>query len=404
VELHHSTGSRADTTDGKVVERDPGDLDVTSLRQRLRRVPAPVVDAGLALALAVAITIGIRVAPGPGKQPDAFAYALGLIIAALALARRRWPLAVLLASSAALQIYYLANYTSTYPAVPLSVALATAWAAGHRRWSLLVAAWYVIGPLAYALSQLSEETRTPLRLLGDAVSNAAMFAAVLVLGEAVRSRRALALEQERSERLLLNVLPASIAARLKAGEEVIADAFPDVTVLFADLVDFTRRSQRTSPAQVVATLNELFSAFDRLAQRQGVEKIKTIGDAYMVAGGLPDPRPDHAEAIAEMALAMQAEVARRTDPSGQPLQVRIGIDTGPVEAGVIGTSKFSYDLWGDTVNTASRMESHGIAGCIQVTARTYQRLRDGYRFQRRGPIPIRGKGEMVTYFLVGRNR
>ena len=231
-----------------------------------------------------------------------------------------------------------------------------------------------------------------------------MFAAVLVLGEAVRSRRALALEQERSERLLLNVLPAPIAARLKAGEGVIADAFPEVTVLFADLVDFTRRSQRIGPAQVVQALNELFSAFDQLAQRHGLEKIKTIGDAYMVAGGLPDPRPDHAEAIAEMALAIRDEVARRTDPSGQPLQVRIGIDTGPVEAGVIGTSKFSYDLWGDTVNTASRMESHGVPGCIQVTARTHQRLRDGYRFQRRGPIPIRGKGEMVTYFLVGRNR
>jgi class 3 adenylate cyclase len=226
-----------------------------------------------------------------------------------------------------------------------------------------------------------------------------MFAAVLVLGEAVRSRRALALEQERSERLLLNVLPASIAERLKAGEEVIADAFPEVTVLFADLVGFTR-----SPAQVVAVLNELFSVFDRLAQHRGLEKIKTIGDAYMVAGGLPQPRLDHAEAVAELALAMQVEVARRADPSGQPLQVRIGIDTGPVEAGVIGTSSFSYDLWGDTVNTASRMESHGVAGCIQVTAGIYQRLQDGYRFQRRGPIPVRGMGEMVTYFLLGRKR
>jgi class 3 adenylate cyclase len=379
-------------------------MDVTSLRQRLRRVPAPVLDAGLAVALAVAVTIGIRVAPGPGERPDALAYGFGLIIAALALARRRWPLAVLLASVATLQVYYLSDYTSIYPAVPLSVALATAWAAGHRRWSLLVAAWYVLGPLARAVFQLSAPTQPPLTLLGEAVSNTAMFAAVLVLGEAVRSRRALALEQERSERLLLNVLPASIAARLKAGEEVIADAFPDVTVLFADLVDFTRRSQRISPAQVVAVLNELFSVFDRLAQRHGLEKIKTIGDAYMVAGGLPTPRPDHAQAVAEMALAIRDEVTRRVDPSGQPLQVRIGIDTGPVEAGVIGTSKFSYDLWGDTVNTASRMESHGVAGCIQVTARTYQRLRDGYRLQRRGPILVRGIGEMVTYLLLGRNQ
>jgi class 3 adenylate cyclase len=383
---------------------------VTSLRQRLWRVPAPVVDAGLALVLAVANTIGIRVALAPGARPDGFAYACGLTIAALALARRRWPLGVLLASAATLQLY-VANYTSTYRAIPLSVALATAWAAGHRRWSLLIAAWFVITPLAYALSPLSQDTRTPLTLLGDAMSNAAMFAAVLVLGEAVRSRQALdqehrllLAEQERSEQLLLNVLPAPIAERLKAGEAVIADAFPQVTVLFADIVDFTRRSRRTSPAQVVATLNELFSTFDELAQRHGLEKIKTIGDAYMVAGGLPNPRPDHAQAIAEMALAMQAEVTRRTDPSGQPLQLRIGIDTGPVEAGVIGTAKFSYDLWGDTVNTASRMESHGIPGCIQVTERTYQRLRDGYWFQRRGPIQVRGMGELVTWFLVARNR
>jgi class 3 adenylate cyclase len=382
---------------------------VTSLGQRLRRVPAPVVDAGLALALAVANTIGIRVALAPGARPDAVAYACGLAIAALALARRRWPLAVLLASSATLQLY-VANYPSTYRAIPLSVALATAWAAGHRRWSLLIAAWFVIAPLAYALSPLSQDTRTPLTLLGDAMSNAAMFAAVLVLGEAVRSRQALdrehrllLAEQERSERLLLNVLPAPIAERLKAGEGVIADAFPEVTVLFADLVDFTRRSRRIGPAQVVQALNELFSVFDQLARQRGLEKIKTIGDAYMVAGGLPDPRPDHVEAVAEMALAMRDAVARRSDPSGRPLAVRIGIDTGPVVAGVIGTSKFSYDLWGDTVNTASRMESDGVAGCIQVTARTWKRLRDGYRFERRGSIQVKGKGEMVTYFLVGKN-
>jgi class 3 adenylate cyclase len=234
---------------------------------------------------------------------------------------------------------------------------------------------------------------------------------VLVLGEAVRSRRALdrehrllLAEQERSERLLLNVLPAPIAARLKQREEVIADRFAEVTVLFADLVDFTPRAERIAPEQVVAVLNELFSVFDRLAQQQRLEKIKTIGDAYMVAAGLPEPRPDHAQAVAEMALAIRDEVARRSDPSGQPLQVRIGIDSGPVVAGVLGTSKFSYDLWGDTVNTASRMESYGIAGCIQVTARTYERLKDGYRFERRGPIQVKGKGELVTYLLLERNQ
>ena len=150
-------------------------------------------------------------------------------------------------------------------------------------------------------------------------------------------------------------------------------------------------------------LDELFSGFDQLAQRHGLEKIKTIGDAYMVVGGLPDPRPDHAQAVAEMALAMREEAARHAGPGGRPLQVRIGIDTGPVVAGVIGRSKFSYDLWGDTVNTASRMESQGLPGCIQVTPRTYQRLRNRYRFQRRGPIQVRGKAAMVTYLLLGRN-
>jgi class 3 adenylate cyclase len=376
-------------------------MDVTSLRQRLRRVPAPVVDAGLAVILAVAITIAIPVAPLQPRRPDALAYGLGLTIAALVLVRRRWPLAVLALSAATLQLYYQLGYPGIFPAVPLSVALATAWAAGHQRWALLVAAWYGGGPLIFRIWADPE----PLpQVLNDSAPDLALFAAVLLLGEAVRSRRALALEEEKSERLLLNMVPVSIAARLKQTQGVIADAFAEVTVLFADLVDFTPRSQQIAPEQVVQFLNELFSVFDQLAQRHGLEKIKTIGDAYMVAGGLPDPRPDHAEAAADMALAMREEVARRRDPSGRPLQVRIGIDTGPVVAGVIGTSKFSYDLWGDTVNTASRMESHGVPGCIQVTARTYERLRDGYRFERRGTIPVKGKGEIVTYFLVARNQ
>jgi class 3 adenylate cyclase len=385
-------------------------MEMTSLRWRLQHLPTWLIDAGLAVALAVAVTIGIGTSPQQDGPPDAFAYALGLTIAALVLVRRRWPLAALLASVATLQAYYMLEYPSIYPAVPLSVALASAWAAGHRRWSLLVAAWYSAGPLSWAVFQMWARQEPWQPLFREAVTNTAMFAAVLVLGEAVRNRRALGrehrlllAEQERSERLLLNVLPAPIATRLKRSEEVIADAFPEATVLFADIVDFTVRSQRMAPQQVVQVLDELFSAFDQLARRHGLEKIKTIGDAYMVAGGLPDPRPDHAEAVAEMALAIREEVARRSDPSGQPLAVRIGIDTGPVVAGVIGTSRFIYDLWGDTVNTASRMESHGVAGCIQVTARTHDRLRDGYRFQRRGPIPVKGKGEMVTWFLLGRN-
>ena len=368
---------------------------VTSLRQRLQRLPAPAIDASLVLAVAVVLTITIRVSPPEGRRPDALAYALGLTIAALLLVRRRWPLAVLLVSAATLQIYYLFDYAGIRPAV----ALATAWGAGHLRWSLLVTAWFAGAPLLFRTLVDPEPLR---RVLNDSVPDIVLFAAVLLLGEAVRNRRALDLERKKSERLLLNVLPASIAARLKQTEGVIADRFSDVTVLFADIVDFTRRSQQIAPEQVVQALNDLFSSFDRLAQRHGLEKIKTVGDAYMVAGGLPDPRPDHAQAVAEMALAIRDEVASRVDPSGQPLAVRIGMDTGPVVAGVIGTSKFSYDLWGDTVNTASRMESHGVPGCIQVTARTYERLRDGYGFERRGSIPVKGKGEIVTYFLVGR--
>jgi class 3 adenylate cyclase len=391
----------------KVTEPDAGDLDVTSLRQRLQRVPMPVVDTALAVALAAAITITIGVSPQPGAPPDALAYALGLTIAALVLVRRRWPLAVLLVSAATMQGYYLLGYPGIFAAVPLSVALATAWAAGYQRWSLLIAAWFAGAPPLFQI--LTDAGPLP-QLLGDSVPDVVLFAAVLLQGEAVRTRRALRLEhrlllaeQERSERLLLNVLPASIAARLKQTDDVIADAFPEVTVLFADIVDFTRRCERIAPEQVVQLLSDLFSAFDQLAQQQRLEKIKTIGDAYMVVGGLPDPRPDHAEAVAEMALAIRDEVARRFDTSGPPL-IRIGIDTGPVVAGVIGRSKFAYDLWGDTVNTASRMESHGVTGCIQVTARAYERLKDGYRFERRGPIPVKGKGEMITYFLVARNR
>jgi class 3 adenylate cyclase len=365
----------------------------------MQRVPGPLLDAGLALAVAVVLTITIATPPPPGVPADALAYALGLTIAALVLVRRRWPVAVLLASAATMQVYYLLDYEGLRPAVPLAVALATAWAAGHRGWALAVAGWFAGAPLLFRTLVDPEPLR---RVLNDSVPDVVLLAVVLLLGEAVRTRRALALEQNRSERLLLNVLPAPIAARLKQTEGVIADGFSDVTVLFADLVDFTQRSHRIAPEHVVATLNGLFTAFDQLAQQRGLEKIKTVGDAYMVAGGLPDPRPDHAEAVAEMALAMRDEVTRHPDPGGRPLAVRIGIDIGPVVAGVIGTTKFSYDLWGDTVNTASRMESSGVPGCIQVTARTYQRLKDSYRFKRRGPIPIKGKGDIVTYFLVGR--
>jgi class 3 adenylate cyclase len=208
-------------------------------------------------------------------------------------------------------------------------------------------------------------------------------------------------EQARSERLLLNVLPASVAARLKDADGIIADACPEVTVLFADIVEFTPLSEHLSPERLVALLDRVFAAWDRLAARHGVEKIKTIGDAYMVAGGIPLPREDHAVAVAEMALAMRPAVARIAAETGLPLDVRIGIDTGPVVAGVIGRAKFIYDLWGDTVNTASRMESHATPGTIQVTSRTYDRLVERYELRPRGTIEVKGKGQMSPYVLCG---
>jgi class 3 adenylate cyclase len=209
-------------------------------------------------------------------------------------------------------------------------------------------------------------------------------------------------EQARSEALLLNVLPAPVAARLKREDGVIADAHGAVTVLFADIVGFTPLAERLSPTDVVALLDRIFARWDALALRHGVEKIKTIGDAYMVAAGIPLPRDDHAEAIAELALAMGPEAERCATDTNVPFQVRIGIDTGPVVAGVIGRAKFIYDLWGDTVNIASRMESHAPPGAIQVTERAYERLRHAYELRPRGPIDVKGKGPMTAYLLVAR--
>jgi class 3 adenylate cyclase len=209
-------------------------------------------------------------------------------------------------------------------------------------------------------------------------------------------------EREKSEHLLLNILPQSIAARLKEGETTIADSFPNATVLFADLVDFTRLAARISAPEVVHLLNEVFSQFDWLAELHRLEKIKTIGDAYMVVGGLPTPQSDHAVAVAEMALDMQKVVARMGAVGGIKLDLRIGISSGPVVAGIIGSKKFIYDLWGDTVNIASRMESQGELGTIQVSEPTYQLLCDTHFFRERGRIQIKGRGEMTTYFMLGR--
>ena len=207
-------------------------------------------------------------------------------------------------------------------------------------------------------------------------------------------------EHDRSERLLLNILPRSISERLKGGQEAIADGFAEVSVLFADIVGFTTLSARLPPSELVSVLNEVFSRFDELADKHRLEKIKTIGDAYMVAAGLPDPRPDHAVAVARMAIGMRRAIDELNDKRGYGLEVRIGINSGPVVAGVIGKKKFIYDLWGDTVNTASRMESHGVKGGIHVTEATAELLRGRFELEARGAIEVKGKGEMPTFLVT----
>lgn len=220
--------------------------------------------------------------------------------------------------------------------------------------------------------------------------------------ERKRAEAALRVAQEKSEQLLLNILPKPIAEQLKSYKGAIAEQFEEATILFADIVGFTSMATQMPAIEVVDLLNQIFSEFDLLAEQHGLEKIKTIGDAYMVAGGLPTLRSDHAIAVVEMALDMQKAIGKFQTASGDCFQIRIGINSGPVVAGVIGTRKFIYDLWGDTVNVASRMESQGWPGKIQVTERVYEQLQQQYEFEFRGEIEVKGKGEMKTYWLKGR--
>jgi class 3 adenylate cyclase len=219
----------------------------------------------------------------------------------------------------------------------------------------------------------------------------------LALQEALTEARAARMQ---ADQLLHALLPQKAADEIRSIGTVIPRRYENVAVLFCDVTNFTAYCDNHEPEDVVSRLDALFVIFERIAAKHGLEKIKTIGDAYMAAAGVPSPRPDHAEAVARMAIDIRDHVEGHFDPDGNPLAIRIGIDSGPVVAGVIGKTKFIYDLWGDTVNTASRMESHGVPGRIQVTERTKKRLGSRFRFERRGPIQIKGKGEMVTYFLL----
>lgn len=235
------------------------------------------------------------------------------------------------------------------------------------------------------------------------VGAALLYFAVHYAGRQIASAEAAAeREYERSESLLMELLPPVIAERLKNLEPVIADKYDAASVLFADIVDFTARASDTSPEDLVRFLNRFFSDLDRLVEKHGLEKIKTTGDSYMVVSGVPHPRPDHAEALADFALEMRGIGAGLRDRQGRPIRIRIGIATGPVVAGVIGTTKLFYDVWGDAVNVAARMEATDEPGAIQVSQATYELLRGKFVLERRGPVEIKGKGQMVTWRLIDR--
>ena len=258
----------------------------------------------------------------------------------------------------------------------------------------------LIGPLVPPLPTWFTTTMLGLNV---AVGGSVVFVLLAVFAKQRRDALvALRSEQAKAESLLLNILPRSIADQLKAHAQPIADQFTSASILFADVVDFTPLSERLLPSEVVGILDHLFSHFDTLAERYGVEKIKTIGDCYMVAAGVPTPRPDHARALALMALDM-VEAMRSSDSVGHlGLELRIGINSGPVVAGVIGRKRFLYDLWGDAVNTASRMESHGAPGRIQITRATYELLAGEFECEPRGTIAVKGKGEVEAWYLLGR--
>lgn len=280
---------------------------------------------------------------------------------------------------------------------PISAALV----AGVRG-SIVVVILYIAGIfIAAYLEPLAQSVAPDLSLnmrMQIAAGNMIMmglfaFAAVLYMLREVERYR------QRADDLLLNILPGLIAARLKESPETIADGYSEVSVLFADIVDFTTMSSGEDPVEIVNLLNDIFSSFDDLAVKHGLEKIKTIGDAYMVAAGIPEPQTDHAEAITKFAIDILDAVGQHAGFHGEPIRLRVGINTGPVVAGVIGHQKFIYDLWGDAVNVASRMESNGLTNQIQVTEAVKEKLDGTYQFKERDPIYIKGKGMMVTYLL-----
>ena len=240
--------------------------------------------------------------------------------------------------------------------------------------------------------------------------SSAVFSAVIAvatvwytLREIQRAETAMEAEYQRSEALLANILPATIAQRLKdPSRNIIADKYDDASILFADIAGYTKRASDTTPTDLVRFLDRLYTDLDALVDRHGLEKVKTSGDSYMVVSGVPQPRPDHVEALASLALDMADAVADLKDPEGRAVPIRIGLAAGPVVAGVVGARKFFYDVWGDAVNVAARMETTDVEGRIQVPQNVYERLSHAFLLEERGDVDIKGKGVMHTWYLVGR--
>ena len=381
--------------------------------RRLRGVNIAALTGG-ALCFVFALVYGLNPAPGM-YRPAVINLVVMALMLLVPLLHRHGPLvggnAVLGISSAAIVVLCLelgtgsglCFYFLAAPALAIlffgtdRVSVAAGWAIGGV---VLIVALHALAPESTGLLRSSE------LFYGGFIPTVAASATVLfgivlyAVRQMVKAEATAEREHARSELLLSQIMPASVAERLKKGGTV-ADRYDDASILFADMAGFTARAAELTPEELVRFLDEVFTRFDKLVNKHGLEKIKTTGDSYMVVGGVPQSREDHAEAIATFALDLMDEGTRVVDAMGRGVSVRIGIATGPVVAGVVGREKFFYDVWGDAVNTASRMESTGQPGRIQVAPATYQRLRNSFEFEERGMIDVRGKGAMRTWFLSG---
>jgi len=386
-----------------------------------RRLRAVNVTAWCAAAIALIFALVRFFDPTPGRwKIGAINLAASIAYASLPLLHRFGPLAAPLAFIALAYafVFWVSSVVGTGGGAYLTFLMAAALVilfVGTERTLVAAGLTALAATLMFAVHLVVPHSTgflTPDALFyGNFLTNVVVSATILfavvhyAVRQIARAEEQAEREHARSETLLANILPPRVAARLKErpGSE-IADAYPAASILFADMAGFTSRASDTAPDKLVQFLNGVFTKLDGLVENHGLEKIKTTGDAYMVVSGVPEARPDHAEALADLALDMRDALIGLVDPKGRRVPVRFGIASGPVVAGVVGTRKFFYDVWGDAVNTASRMESTGEAGKIQVAPETYELLTNRFDLEERGVIEIRGKGQMRTWFLIGRKK